>query len=566
MDDLTILFRKLLCNPTVQFLLLIILSTVLLFTGLSIRSLWGSEGRWAEIAREMILSGNYFLPTINGIVYFDKPLLSYWAILPFSLNGTVTEASSRLPSAISGVGVILLTLVIGRRLFGGKTGMVSATLLSTSAMFVLWSRTASAEMLSLFMVWLAFWVFLASDYGRGHTAYIVLLYIVGAVASFCKGPVAPAVIFTSLGFYSSIETLISAKKEGFARATFRKSVSLEFRWIFSWQGLWGMFAGSFIFTLLLLLPVITTGSWESVQLMWRENVLRFFRPFDHIEPPYVYLKYIPLFFTPWVFFLIASFWEINKWEQAKPRRWILLITTAIFIFFTCSGSRRSYYILPILPALAIITGKTIDDWLSGDSFSKKLVVHVAALLTSTLLLLTGIGLLYAYFRIEFPHHISQLALGTTAIVSAIASILFFCRGKLPQGFITLFILIFIVELWGFTVGMAIGESKRTLREFSQKVSTHLKDVNDNKIAIYQVQDSAFIFYLNRKPLTYLGNKKELEQFIIKNPDGFVITNLGIASTPGGLGSYLHKMSPAVVEKSVPTKKDDPLALFALSNQ
>ncbi|MDD5698229.1 MAG: hypothetical protein PHH77_06385, partial [Victivallaceae bacterium] len=52
-----------------------------LFWGLGHYALWGSEDRWAEIAREMMLYKDYFHPAINGQVYFDKPLLSYWLIV-----------------------------------------------------------------------------------------------------------------------------------------------------------------------------------------------------------------------------------------------------------------------------------------------------------------------------------------------------------------------------------------------------------------------------------------------------------------------------------------------------
>src|SRR6202011_2542216 len=50
----------------------------LYFARLGARALWSSEFRWAEIAREMLLTHNYFWPTINGHVYYDKPLGSYW--------------------------------------------------------------------------------------------------------------------------------------------------------------------------------------------------------------------------------------------------------------------------------------------------------------------------------------------------------------------------------------------------------------------------------------------------------------------------------------------------------
>jgi 4-amino-4-deoxy-L-arabinose transferase-like glycosyltransferase len=545
-------------NSWIQVIILILLSAILFFTGLSIRSLWGSEGRWAEIVRGMIASGNYFLPTINGNVYFDKPLLSYLVILPFSFKGVVTELSSRIPSAISGIGVVLLTYAIGRRLFNHRAGMVSAMLLSTSVMFVLWSRTASAEILNLFMIWLAFLILLIDGY-RGRLIYIVLLYIVGAVAAFCKGPVAPAVIFISIGFYSTTELLINLRKKGFTGFAFKEGFSSEFYWVFSFKGFLGMLAGLVFFTGLLLVPVILTGSWQSVELMWRENVLRFFRPFDHIEPFYTYLKYIPLFSAPWTFFLLASIWEIKNWESDRFNRWIITIAAAIFIFFTCSGSRRSYYILPILPALAIITGKAIADWLNLKGPLHNKILHLASLLTSILLVLVGIGLIFAYFRVGIPRHMSQLPLGLLAVAGAAASFIMFIRNKPFKGFTLLFSLFFIIELWIFTTGMAVAESKRTLRPFAQKTAIRLQNVHDGKIALYQVGDSALVFYLKRNPLINYNNPKEIKEFIYKNPDGFIIANMNSLQA-----FQLEKVVPVIIEKPISDREDDSLALFAIS--
>jgi 4-amino-4-deoxy-L-arabinose transferase-like glycosyltransferase len=229
MLNLSVLGKRWCHKGWVQPCLLVFLSIILLFSGLSIRSLWGSEGRWAEVAREMMQSGNYFLPTINGIIYFDKPLLSYWAIILFSIKGVVTEASSRMPSAVSGIGAVLLTFAIGRRLFGSRAGMISAMLLLTSVMFLLWSRTASAEMLNLSMVWLVFWIFLMGN-NEMRSLHIISLYIVGAVAAFCKGLVGPAVIFASIGFCGTAELLMGLRGKDFTvnqigRASCRERVS-----------------------------------------------------------------------------------------------------------------------------------------------------------------------------------------------------------------------------------------------------------------------------------------------------------------------------------------------------
>ena len=84
--------------------LVLVLAAILFFARLGARALWSSEFRWAEIAREMIVTHNYFWPTINGHVYYDKPLGSYWLVIfstPFT--GGLNEAATRLPCAIAGL-------------------------------------------------------------------------------------------------------------------------------------------------------------------------------------------------------------------------------------------------------------------------------------------------------------------------------------------------------------------------------------------------------------------------------------------------------------------------------
>src|SRR6516165_4462774 len=80
------------------------LAAALLLPRLGARALWASEFRWAEIAREMLLTHNYFWPTINGHVYYDKPLGSYWLVVAATwLTGGMNEVAARLPSALAGL-------------------------------------------------------------------------------------------------------------------------------------------------------------------------------------------------------------------------------------------------------------------------------------------------------------------------------------------------------------------------------------------------------------------------------------------------------------------------------
>ncbi|HOW56327.1 MAG TPA: glycosyltransferase family 39 protein, partial [Syntrophorhabdaceae bacterium] len=219
---------------------LVALAALLFCTGLSLRSLWGSEGRWAVIAREMMRGGNYFLPTINGSVYFDKPLLSYWAIVPFSLFSGVTEVSARLPGALAGIGTVALVFTMGRGLFGYVPGFIAGLLLMTTVMFGFWSRTASAEILNLVAIWSMLWVLPKGDEKRSFARYL-LFYLIGAAASFCKGPLALAVALAAVFALSCADLFLDARQAGVRGI--RGRVVHRFQWILSLKGILAALCG-----------------------------------------------------------------------------------------------------------------------------------------------------------------------------------------------------------------------------------------------------------------------------------------------------------------------------------
>jgi 4-amino-4-deoxy-L-arabinose transferase-like glycosyltransferase len=407
--------------------LIITAAAFLFLVGLSTRSLWGSEGRWAVAAREMLQSGNIFLPTINGDAYFDKPLLGYWAILPFYAFFDAVEWAARLPASLAGIGCVFVTFVFGRRLYGGRVGVLSGILLLTSPMFALWSRTISADVENVLAVWVMLWVYL-SWRRKGELPQLFVFYGIGAIASFVKGPVAPALVFFTVTLHSIVEAALGLRESRpftFANAT--SGLSREFRWLLSRGATLAVLPGLAIFTVLLLLPVWVTGAWGSVSAMWRENIVRFFKPFDHTEPVYVYVYESLVFILPWSFVFMASLWGLLRRAANPSIRFVLIVGAAIFLFFAISGSRRGYYILPLLPTLAIIGGKGLSDWLDATRGKMTGLVKVSVTTTALLLLLIGLVMLLFYAGVtgqselrdlQTLRHPSELFLGAMAIAAA----------------------------------------------------------------------------------------------------------------------------------------------------
>ena len=105
-----------------------------------------------------------------------------------------------------------------------------------------------------------------------------------------------------------------------------------------------------------LLSVVTTGSTEGLEMVYRENIRRFFDPVNHRGPIYLYGYVIFLLLAPWSLLLPAALAQAHGSadKQSRGRAFALAYFWGTFLFFTLSSSRRSYYLLPILPAAAFL--------------------------------------------------------------------------------------------------------------------------------------------------------------------------------------------------------------------
>src|SRR6185369_4589718 len=123
-----------LAAPPHAWLILIALAFALAWFGnIGYRKLVkADEGRYAEIPREMVASGDWLTPRLNGFKYFEKPALQYWATAAaFSVFG-LHDWAARLWPALTGFLGVLLVWLIGNRAFGPPVGLASAAVLASS--------------------------------------------------------------------------------------------------------------------------------------------------------------------------------------------------------------------------------------------------------------------------------------------------------------------------------------------------------------------------------------------------------------------------------------------------
>jgi 4-amino-4-deoxy-L-arabinose transferase-like glycosyltransferase len=510
----------------------------------------------------MIRTGNYFLPMANGVVDYDKPLLSYWAIIPFGFFGGVHELTLRIPSALAGVGTVLMTFIVGRRLYNTRVGFVAAIILLSSAMYLFWGRIASADLLNMLVVWLILWAFIGGA-RDGRLPWLFLFYSLGAVGCFVKGPVAPATAAAVILLYSSTEVFLETKQRRYSKSALKSAFFSEFQWIVSKKATPAVCFGCLLFAGLLLLPVIMTGSLESAQLMWKENVVRFFFPFDHDDPPYAYLWHIALFSVPWVFLVPVAIHEGFSWPTGREKRWTLLSTAGIVLFFVLSGSRRSYYILPLLPSLALITGKALTDWLEAKERARETPMRYAFLAVTALVMLCGLGLFYVYRSMEIYHHWSEIPIGLVLFIGgAVSAFLVFKRKSARLAVVLLTIVVIMGYLWGFTTGMKIAERQRTLRSFAQDVKKHVNGSGEYRLVTFQHATASLLFYIDQIQTPDIDTLVQAEDFARNSKNTLFLVDLNEIKTRADQ-EVLTRMIPVVIQQTDARSREERFALLRM---
>ncbi|MCF4975671.1 phospholipid carrier-dependent glycosyltransferase, partial [Pseudomonas lactis] len=160
-------------------------SALLLLLGLGSRDLWGPETRWANIALQMLQSGDYFDPYLKGTPYYDKPLPSYWLITGFAhLLGGLGPWSLRLSSVLAAWLSIWLVYLIGERLFRKGTGLIAGWMLATTFYFLFWARVATADVLTVCGVLAAVWWYWRGPDDTRLGRYTVFFLLLAATSLF----------------------------------------------------------------------------------------------------------------------------------------------------------------------------------------------------------------------------------------------------------------------------------------------------------------------------------------------------------------------------------------------
>lgn len=318
-------------------LLVALLALALFLPGIGARDLWNpDEPRYAQVAREMLASGEFLVPHLNGRIYSEKPPLQFWAIaLCGAARGGVDEVAARLPAVFAAVAATLLLFALGRRLFDRETAWIAAAVFATSGKILLQGRIGQIDMLLIALVTAAMYC-----WTRGlleHRAgWYRLFFLFCGLATVAKGPVGLLPPLLAIVVFA----LVAGRRELLRELRIGRGLLLWAAPVAAW----------------LLPAALRAGPAYLATLVLRQNLERYADPWHHFQPWYYYLQILPGDFFPWSLLLpgaLVAGWRTLRGERRERFVWALCWVVVTLVFFSLSPGKRTVYILTMYPGLAL---------------------------------------------------------------------------------------------------------------------------------------------------------------------------------------------------------------------
>ena len=388
---------------TLHLFFLLLCGGLLLFVGLGDIGLTDrDEGSNAEAGREMLESGDWISPTLNYEPRYAKPAFVYWVLAStYALFGE-NEFTARLPSAIFGLGLLLLQYFFLNRLLGATIAFTGTLILLLNAEFVGLHRMVMTDPELVFFTTLSTYSFWLGFNGEGRDRHFLWLFYIGmALAMLAKGPVGIIIPLLAVIPYLSLtrqwKTYFS---QGKPLVGWALCIAIAAPWYLAMFAIHGAdYAAA--------AHANTTG--------------RFANPMEgHGGTLLFYLPVLLVGFFPWSGFLpVVLYQSLKDWKlfrsgekKATGQEGILVFSTlwilGILVFFTISATRLPHYILPLFPAASLLVAVFWSRCLSEASPSGLKISVRIILVTGYILsiVLVSLPAIYEYFQqkiaLEFP--------------------------------------------------------------------------------------------------------------------------------------------------------------------
>ena len=323
-------------------------TAIVLLLGIGLRYPWpADEPRFAQVAREMVESGQWLFPTRGGEPYPDKPPVFMWlSAAAFALLGNL-KLSFLLPSALASVGTLLLVHDLGRRLWNPKVALFAVLVLVFTPQFLLQGKAGQIDALVTFWITLGCYGLLRHFVSGPHWGWYFTAWAAMALGIMTKG----------VGFLPLLMLL--------PLALWRKDPVGGAAPVWRWRLLLGLPVMLAVIALWLgpmLWQVHTIGTDTMVayrnDLLFRQTGERFVNAWHHVKPwHYFFTQAIPVVWFPLPVLMLVFFNPLRAALKEDQRLKVLLAWVGlVLLFFSISSGKREVYIFPALPMLALVVG------------------------------------------------------------------------------------------------------------------------------------------------------------------------------------------------------------------
>ncbi|MFN9405602.1 MAG: ArnT family glycosyltransferase [Dolichospermum sp.] len=335
-----------------------------------------TEPLFAEASRQMLLTGDWITPFFNGETRFDKPALIYWCqAIAYSIMG-VNEWAARTPSALAAMGVIALAFYTVQWYFTKKdelekvtnlprrylTAALAAALMALNPEMIVWGRTGVSDMLLTGCIGSTLLCFFLG-YAQNNRVIVIAnwqfpnqwylaSYVLIAGAILTKGPVGivlPGLIMIAFALYVGKFWQIWREMRPILGMVIVLVLSLPWYILVTWRNGWNFINAFFVY----------------------HNIERFTEVVNgHSAPWYFYFLVVLLGFAPYAVYIPESLvrlklWQRSYWLQKERSQHLGLFVSlwflGVFGFFTVSVTKLPSYVLPLMPAAAILVALSWSD-------------------------------------------------------------------------------------------------------------------------------------------------------------------------------------------------------------
>ncbi len=451
-------------------------------------TLWDrDEPRFTRATVEMIESGNYLVPTFNGQLWADKPILFYWLMtVAIRLFGP-TEFACRFWGGIGTAVTSLLTFFIGKRLLGVKSGLWAMVILASTLMMLSVGTLATIDAVLLPFIVAAMWIFIQSALSGTYISHIILMGIALGAGMLAKGPMGlqPLIVIAV--------TLWLGRKAGLSVRRF------------VWQLGAALIIGCLIF-LAWAIPANNATDGEFLRIFIGRHVLtRAIKPMEQhggnflLYLPY-YLPVIIAGFFPWTLHLPGAISSViggrigGQYCRALLIGWVV----PIFILMTLAATKLPHYIIFIWPGLALAVAGTISAAEQNILTARdRIWLRRGVWFFSPFALLTALVLMIGPWFVKIPGlRWSGLASGAVLLVMAMIAI-HHQRADRPQTSA----IVLLIGMLVFEIPILFGllpaiEQIKITPAIAQAIKT--KTAKEIPIATYKYGEPTLNFYIGRK--------------------------------------------------------------------